>query len=105
MTYALAKIARYYSVKENIAISVDFNSSFELIENIDLGEPADIFISSHVDWVRDLTQKGLVDRYSSVEFAQDSLVLVTSKNNKKIKNTDISKLENFKRCSKYDKEK
>ena len=96
MTYALAKVARYYSVKENVAISVDFNSSFELIENIDLGEPADIFISSHIDWVKDLTQKGLVDRYSSVEFAQDSLVLVTSKNNKKIKDTNISELESFK---------
>jgi molybdate transport system substrate-binding protein len=95
MTYALAKIAGHYSKKENVAISVDFNSSFDLINNIDLGEPADIFISSHIDWVKNLTQKGLVDHYSSLNFAKDNLVLVTSKQNKKINLEEISELKNF----------
>ena len=89
MTYALTKIARYYSKKKNVAISINFNSSFDLINNIDLGEPADIFVSSHIDWVKNLSQKGLVDRYSSLNFAQDQLVLVTSKNNKKLTIEDL----------------
>lgn len=89
MTYALTKIARIYSQKNNVAISINFRSSFELIEDIDLGEPADIFISSHLDWVRNLSQKGLVDRSNSLKFATDNLVLVTSKNNKKINLNEV----------------
>jgi molybdate transport system substrate-binding protein len=95
MTYALTQISRSYSKKENIAISINFNNSFELIENIDLGEPADIFISSHLDWVKNLSQKGLVDRYSSLDFAKDKLVLITSNNNKKIDFEAINKIRDI----------
>lgn len=84
MTYALTKIARIYSQKYNIDISINFSSSYELIQDIDLGEPADIFISSHENWITELSQKGLVDRYNSSKIAGDNLVLVTSKNNNKI---------------------
>jgi molybdate transport system substrate-binding protein len=95
MTYALTQIARSYSKKSNVAISINFNSSSALIDNIDLGEPADIFISSHLGWVKTLSQKGLVDRYSSSNFAEDKLVLITSKGNKKINFEEIKKLTNL----------
>lgn len=95
MIYPLTKIVREYSKKENIAISVNFNSSSALIENIDLGEPADIFISSHSDWVKNLSQKGLVDQFNLANFAKDRLVLVTSKKNKKIDLKNIDKIKNL----------
>lgn len=95
MTYAMTKIVRNYAKKENIAISINFNSSSELINDIDSGEPADIFISSHLDWVKNLSQKGLVDQYSSLNFAKDKLVLVISKDNNKINLREIKKNDNL----------
>ncbi len=95
MTYALTKIVREYSKKENIIISVNFNSSYNLIDNIDLGEPADIFISSHSDWIKNLSQKGLVDQFNSANFAKDKLVLITSKNNRKINLKNTTKTADF----------
>ncbi len=105
MTYAITKIARNYSKKANVAISVNFNSSFELIDNIDLGEPADIFISSHLDWVKNLSQKGLVDRYSSADFAEDKLVLITSKNNERINFNEVSKIGDLNKILQFINEK
>jgi molybdate transport system substrate-binding protein len=90
MTYALTEIARSYSNNRNAVISINFNSSFELIQNIDFGEPADIFISSHPFWIETLKQKGLVDVYNLSNIAKDQLVLITSVKNKKITN-DIVK--------------
>lgn len=83
-TYALTEIARSYSNNRNVIISINFNSSFELIQNIDLGEPADIFISSHPSWLETLKQKGLVDVYNLSNIAKDQLVLITSADNKRV---------------------
>lgn len=96
MTYALTKIVRDYAKKENVAISINFNSSSELINEIEEGEPADIFISSHFDWVRILYQKGVVDRFSWSNFAHDKLVVITSKNNDKINFAQVRKNGNLK---------
>jgi len=89
MTYALTEIARSYSNNRNMVVSINFSSSFELIQNIDFGEPADIFISSHPSWRETLKQKGLVDVYNLSNLAKDQLVLITSINNKKITNDII----------------
>ena len=86
---ALVKIARSYLQQEKSIVSINFKYSFELIQDLDSGEPADIFISSHKDWISALKQKGLVDIYNISDFAKDNLVLVTSANNKKI---DIDKI-------------
>lgn len=86
MVYALTEIARNYSKEKNIVVSINFSSSFELIQNIDYGEPADIFISSHQDWIDNLKQKGVVDVYNVSNIARDRLVVVASKNNEKINN-------------------
>lgn len=84
MTYALTEIARSYANDRNVIVSINFNSSFELIQNIDFGEPADIFISSHPSWIENLKQKGLVDVYNLSNIARDQLVLVTSTKNNRI---------------------
>lgn len=81
MSLALTKISRLYSQKSDVIVSANFNSSAELINNIDSGEPADVFISAHTGWIETLRQKGLVDVYNVGFIAKDSLVLVTSKSN------------------------
>lgn len=94
MAYALTEIARSYSKQDNIIVSVDFNSSLELIQNIDFGEPADIFISSHADWIEILKQKGLVDVYNLINIAKDKLVIITSDKNSRINKFDSQAIKN-----------
>lgn len=81
MVTALTKASRIFSDNHNVMISINFDSSSDLIDAIDLGEPADIFISAHTNLIDNLKQKGLVDVYNIGYIAQDHLVLVTSKNN------------------------
>tara|TARA_Y100000389_G_scaffold115529_1_gene112617 strand:- start:6482 stop:7216 length:735 start_codon:yes stop_codon:yes gene_type:complete len=83
LSVPLVKIIRKYSKEKNTIISINFKSSFDLIEKIDEGEPADIFISSHQDWVNVLKQKGLIDIYSISNISEDKLVLIASNKNKK----------------------
>lgn len=84
MVIALTKIARLYSQKSNVIVSVNFNSSYDLISEIDSGEPVDIFISAHHKLIESLHQKGLVDVYNVGYIAGDELVLATSKSNPNI---------------------
>lgn len=81
MVMALTKIARIYSRNSNVVTSINFNSSSDLINEIDSGEPADVFISGHTGWIEMLKQKGLVDVYNIGYIASDSLVLITSQSN------------------------
>lgn len=84
MVSALTKISRLYSQKNHVIVSVNFNSSSELMNDVDAGEPADIFISAHTGLIESLKQKGLADIYNTGHIARDRLVLVASKNNKEI---------------------
>jgi molybdate transport system substrate-binding protein len=77
----LTKIARHYSRAANVIVSLNFSSANSLMNNIDSGEPADIFISAHSSWIEMLHQKGVVDIYNVAYIAQDELVLVAQKDN------------------------
>jgi molybdate transport system substrate-binding protein len=90
MMYSLVRISRLYSKTHNSIASVIFNNPSELIQNIDNGEPVDIFIASHSDWSDILKQKGLIDVYNITNVAQDKLVLITSTKNKKIDTLNIN---------------
>ncbi len=84
MSSALIKLARVYSQKNRVIVSVNFNSSAELMNDIDSGEPADIFISAHSGWLESLKQKGLTDIYNTGHIARDRLVLVAANSNTQI---------------------
>lgn len=84
MVLVMTKIAQIYSKKANVIIAINFNPPSDSVDNIDLGEPADLFISAHPEWITTLTQKGLADVYNSGYVASDKLVLVTSTSNKNI---------------------
>ncbi len=81
MVLALTKIARVYSQKANVAVSVNFDTSEDLINEVDSGEPGDVLISANSALVEVMRQKGLIDVYNVGYVAQDELVLVTAKNN------------------------
>ena len=95
MTYPLVKIARLYSQNYNSILSINFNSSSDLIQNIDDGEPANVFISSHPDWAETLKHKGLIDIYNVINIAKDKLVLITSNKNKKININRVRQASNI----------
>lgn len=81
---ALTKIARIYSQNFAVNVSVNFNQSLDFIDEIDSGEPADIFISAHPIFAETMKQKGLVDVYNIGYIANDELILITSKDNKQL---------------------
>lgn len=96
MMVAMTELARIYSKNSNAIISVYFNSSYELISAIDLGEPADLFISAHRDSIKNLRQKGLVDVYNVEYFARDQIALVANSSNKKISEIEeLSTIEDY----------
>jgi molybdenum ABC transporter molybdate-binding protein len=84
MVEALTKIARIYSRNHSTTISISFADSSQLIQSIEDGESSDVFISAHRYWIDILKQKGLVDIYNIGHITNDSLVLVTSKENFRI---------------------
>ena len=91
MVLALTKVGRLYSQKSNTVVSINFNSSADLVSDVDSGEPSDVFISAHKGWIEALRQKGLVDVYNVGYIASDELALVTPKGNDKIPNILTSK--------------
>jgi molybdate transport system substrate-binding protein len=76
----LSKIARHYSRSANVIVSLNFTSAQNLMDNIDNGEPVDLFISANGDWIGKLHQKGLVDIYNVGYIAQDKLVIAAQTN-------------------------
>jgi molybdenum ABC transporter molybdate-binding protein len=84
MVYALTKIARIYSGENNVAISVSFDSSDKLIDDIELGEGIDLFISANYRKIKSLKQKASFDVYNSPIIAFDRLLLATSATNPQI---------------------
>ncbi len=84
MAVALTKIARIYSQKNNVIVSLNFNSAANLVSEIEGEAPVDILICAHDQLIGTLRNKGLVDVYNIGYFVEDNLVLVTSSNNKEV---------------------
>ena len=101
MAKVLAEISRNYSKENNTIVSINLNSSSQLINEIDSGEPADVFISSHEDWIEMLKHKGLVDVYNISNIAKDKLVLVMSDKNTNIDLSNIKKLGDINKILKF----
>lgn len=81
MVLPLTKITRLFSQKTNTIVSVNFDSSRDLMNDLDSGEPVDVFISAHPELIDMLHQKGLVDVHNAGYVASDDLVLVTNLTN------------------------
>lgn len=78
LTNPLTEIVRLYSRKENITVTTSFDATSEQARKIMDGHSADIFISAHPAWMKDLKEKGLIDVYSLKNLVTNRLALVVS---------------------------
>ena len=75
---ALDKAIENYPDK-TVFIRVSYASSSSLARQIELGAPADIFISADIDWMDYIEIKGFVRQGSRFDFAGNRLVLIAPK--------------------------
>ena len=102
---SLIKVTRKYSQENNVTISINFDNSADLIKEIEDGEPAGIFISSHPQWTQELKNKGLIDYKNFLDLYDKKLLLVTSKINNKFNYAEIAETKNIYKILKFINEK
>ncbi len=94
LTVPMQDILREFSKKNNISVSASFDSTAELADQIEQGEPANVFISEDPAKMKDLQQKGLLNVFSIANLTTDRLVLICPKGHflykklKKIKSSE-----------------
>lgn len=95
LSKVLALVSREFSQKNNTIISINYNSAFDLIDEIDIGSPVNIFITAHPQIIENLRQKGVVDVYNVAYIASDLLALCTNKVNNSYPTDLLKKNINF----------
>ncbi|WP_170414731.1 molybdate ABC transporter substrate-binding protein [Ruegeria atlantica] len=73
---ALDEIASDFEQETGQVVTVSYAASSVLARQIQLGAPADLFISANVDWMNVLQDQGLIDAASRVDLLGNGLVLV-----------------------------
>lgn len=76
LTTVLTRVAEQYEETDGGDIALSFAGSSALARQIQLGAPADIFISANPDWMNLLQAGDLIDPDSRVDLLGNSLVLV-----------------------------
>ncbi len=77
---AVIEIARDYSRSKQVVVNNSFASQGAQQTQISDGAAADILITSKEVWIDNLKLQGLIDIYSQIKLARDSLVLIGSVN-------------------------
>lgn len=91
----ITKLARIYSKRSNVVVSVNFKSSQELLNNIDQGDPADLFITAHKESIATIKQKGLADYYNIAFFARDKIVLISTNKTNDLGTNEASDFDKY----------
>ncbi len=73
---ALDEIASEFEQETGLGVTVSYASSSVLARQIQLGAPADLFISANVDWMDTLQDQDLIDPASRTDLLGNGLVLV-----------------------------
>ena len=93
---ALDAVIREYNIRQKTEILAVYGSSATLARQIELGAPADIFLSANVPWVNHLVDKGIIEVTNTRDILKNRLVLITNDQTRKkidnLKSTDFSKL-------------
>ena len=71
-------VIREYTSHKKIEILPVYGSSATLAKQIELGAPADIFLSASVPWLDHLVNKGLIDATNTRAILKKRLVLMTN---------------------------
>ncbi|MEX0329372.1 MAG: molybdate ABC transporter substrate-binding protein [Ruegeria sp.] len=73
---ALDSIAEAFEAQGGHSVTVSYAASSVLARQIQLGAPADIFISANVGWMDVLEQDGLLDPVSRIDLVGNQLALI-----------------------------
>ena len=75
---ALDAVIKDYRTQKEIKILPVYASSATLAKQIELGAPADIFLSANVPWVDHLIEKGIIQAANTKTILRNKLVLITN---------------------------
>lgn len=78
LTNFIEHIIKDYATSSNTSVSASFEAPSELVNQIEVGEPADVIIIEDQQRMQQLKQQGLVDVYNLGNIASGNLVLVAS---------------------------
>ncbi|MES0826388.1 molybdate ABC transporter substrate-binding protein [Ruegeria sp. SCP11] len=81
---ALDEITPAFERQTGHEVTVSYAASSVLARQIQLGAPADLFISANVDWMDVLQDQGLMDTTSRVDLLGNGLVLIGGTNQEQI---------------------
>lgn len=89
----ISELARKYAANNKTNVLVNFDTVSNLITDIEEGLPADLIITPHDNWLKELKQKGLIDVNSTNALFTDKLVFISS--NSTTKFPRFSVIENY----------
>jgi molybdate transport system substrate-binding protein len=75
---AIDEITEHYEADHSDSVVVSYAGSATLARQIEMGAPADIFISANTAWMDYLSDRGLINESSCFNLASNQLVLVSS---------------------------
>ena len=75
---ALDAVIVEYNIHNKVQILPVYGSSATLAKQIELGAPADIFLSANVPWVDHLINKGIIESTNTRDILKNRLVLITN---------------------------
>ncbi|MCY4304674.1 MAG: molybdate ABC transporter substrate-binding protein [Aestuariivita sp.] len=78
-----------FEQRSGVKVSISYAGSASLARQIQLGAPADVFISANTDWVKQLETDKLIQADSQVNLASNRLVLIGHHSLKLNLNDDI----------------
>ncbi|CAM3556311.1 molybdate ABC transporter substrate-binding protein [Hydrogenibacillus schlegelii] len=76
---ALTEYQPVFEAKECVKLRFNFGASGQLMQQIEQGAPADVFISAGAKQVDELEQKGLIDPATRVDVVKNALVMAVKK--------------------------
>ncbi|MBL0318308.1 MAG: molybdate ABC transporter substrate-binding protein [Alphaproteobacteria bacterium] len=80
LTETITEIGRRYSKDHRVSVTCSFDNSTNQIDEINLGEAVNVFLTSDSTYVQQLKTQGVIDAYTVVNLASNKLVLAIPKN-------------------------
>ncbi len=92
---AIDEIADLYEAQSSETVVVSYAGSATLARQIEMGAPADVFISANTAWMDYLSERALIDEPSRFNLASNQLVLISSRPNLEFTLDDPQELIKF----------